>query len=126
MPFEVSFVKRLTVSDPDLYINDCCWGGDQVRDYLLPLVEGRFEKIQTTQEDWGWFIWFRKGEVRLAIDIFCDDAEKGEFRVRVSSERKKGWLFGRWEIDTPELEGLKNEVVARLSGWAGKVEVERV
>ena len=126
MPFEVSFVKRLTVSDPDLYINDCCWGGDQVRDYLLPLVEGRFEKIQTTQEDWGWFIWFRKGEVRLAIDIFCDDPEKGRFRVRVSSERKKGWLFGRCEIDTPELEGLKDQVVDRLSGWAGKVEVEAV
>lgn len=126
MPYELSFVKRLSVSDSEIYINDCCWGGDQVRDYLLPLVEGRFEKIQTTQEDWGWFIWFRKGEVRLAIDIFCDDPEQGQFRTRLSSERKKQWFFGRTEIDTPELESLKHEVVARLSAWVGNVEVERV
>ena len=126
MPYELSFRKQLTVADPDLYINDCCWGGDQVRDYLLPLVDGRFEKIQTTQEDWGWFIWFRKGEVELAIDIFCDDPKTGEFRVRVSSERKRGWLFERWETDTLELEGLKDEVVARLSAWAVEVKVERV
>jgi len=126
MPYELSFRKPLSVADPEAYINDCCWGGDQVRDYLLPMVEGRFEKIQTTQEDWGWFIWFRKGEVRLAIDIFCDNPKTGEFRVRLSSERKKGWIFGRWEIGTSELEELKDQVVARLSAWAGKVDVERV
>ena len=126
MPYELSFSKPLSVADPEVYINDCCWGGDQVRDYLLPMVEGRFEKIQTTQEDWGWFIWFRKGEVRLAIDIFCDNPETGEFRVRLSSERKKEWVFGRWEIDASELEELKDQVVARLSEWAGKVDVERV
>jgi hypothetical protein len=125
MAWELSFTKRLTVSGPELYINDCCWGGDQIRDYLLPLVEGCYEKIQTCQEDWGWFIWFRRPPVRLAIDIYCDDPEQGEFRVRLSAQRKR-WLFDRAEIDTPELERLKDEVVARLNQWVGKVEIERV
>ena len=56
--------------------------------------------------------------LRLAIDIYTDDFEQGAFRVRLSS-RKKEWLFYGPEIDTPELEELKNEVVARLSQWAG-------
>lgn len=125
MAYELSFTKRLTVPDPELYINDCCWGGDQVRDYLLPLVEGRFEKIQTCQEDWGWFIWFRKPPVRLSIDIYCDDPEQGQFRVRLYSQKKKRF-FDRSEVDTSELEELKEQVMARLSQWAGKVSVERV
>jgi len=125
MPYELSFTKRLTVSDPDSYLNDCCWRGDRVRDYLMPLVEGRFEKIQTCQEDWGRFIWFRKPALHLAIDIYYNDTEGGEFRVRLSAQRKK-WLFGRSEVDTPELEKLRDEVVARFSQWAGRVEVERV
>jgi hypothetical protein len=77
VPYELSFTKRLKVSDNDLYFNDCCWGGDQVRDSLLSLVEGHLYNIQTGQEDWGWFIWFRKPPIRLAIDIFCDDPEAG-------------------------------------------------
>jgi hypothetical protein len=125
MAYELSFTKRLTVSDSEMYINDCCWGGDQVRDYLLPLVEGRYEKIQTGQEDWGWYIWFRRSPLRFAIDIYCDDPERGEFRVRLSAQRKR-WPFDRSEIDTPELEELKEQVIARLTAWAGKVEIEWV
>jgi hypothetical protein len=125
VPYELSFAKRLTVPNSDLYINDCCWGGDQIRDYLFPLVEGRFENIQTGQEDWGWYLWFRKPPLRLAIDIYTDDFEQGEFRVRLFCQRKKGF-FDRSEIDTPELEKLKDEVVARLGHWAGRIEVQRI
>lgn len=125
MPYELSFVKRLAVGDPGIYINPCCWGGDQVRDYLQPLVDGRFQKIQTGQEDWGWFIWFRRAPVALAVDIFCVSPEEGSFRVRLSSRRKK-WLFDRSEIDTPELEQLKDQVVDRVQEWVGKVGVEHV
>ena len=125
MYYELSFTRRVALADPDFYINDCCRGGEQVRDYLQPIVEGRFERIQTGQEDWRWYLWFRRPLLRLAIDIYTDDFEQGAFRVRLSS-RKKEWFFYGPELDTPELEELKNEVVARLSQWAGKVEVELV
>ena len=72
MPYEIAFTKRLDVADTDVYINECCWGGDVVTEQLLPTVNARYEDVQRDQEDWGWFIWFRKGRTSLAIDVFCD------------------------------------------------------
>src|SRR6266581_9663232 len=88
VPYELSFVKKVAAKNPASYINECCWGDDVVRDQLLPLISGNFEDLQTHQEDWGWFIWFRNGPVRLAIDIFCDDPKTGAFRVHLSSWRR--------------------------------------
>ena len=70
VPYEIGLTKSVEVSDPSIYINDCCWGGDVVRDELLPLISQKFEDVVTEQEDWGWFIWFRRAQIRLAIDIF--------------------------------------------------------
>jgi hypothetical protein len=123
--YEISFTKPLVVADSDIYINDCCWGGDVVRDQLLPLVSSSYEKLQTGQEDWGWFLWFRRGPVRLAIDICCDNSTTGEFRVRLSSQVKRG-LFGRWEVATPQLEEIRRLVTSQLEAWAGKLHVELV
>ena len=122
MPYELSFTKKFSVPDEAIYINPCCWGGDVIRDRLLPLVETRYTEIMTAQEDWGWFIWFKRGEVSLAIDIHTDDPEIGAFRVLLYS-RKRKLLFFSQEIDTPELEELKDLVAAELQRWAGAIEV---
>lgn len=53
VPYEVTFRKNVVVSDNSIYINECCWGGDIIRDELLPVISSRFEVVQTEQEDWG-------------------------------------------------------------------------
>jgi len=118
MPYEVSFTKRVPIQDREDYINDCCVGGDAVRDRLLPAVQARYGDVDTNQEDWGWFIWFRTGHVSLAIDIFTDDAEKGDFRIHLTSRTKRLLVFDD-AVDTPELEDLRRLVVADLSDWVG-------
>ena len=118
MPYEISFTKRVPILDREQYINDCCIGGDVVVDQLLVSVQSRYADVQTNQEDWGWFIWFRKGKVRLAIDVFTDDSEAGAFRVHLTS-RTKRWLVLDSVIDTPELEDLRVQVASQLAVWAG-------
>jgi hypothetical protein len=125
VPYELSFTKAVRVANRDQYINECCVGGDVVRDELLPLVTGRYEDVQTEQEDWGWFIRFRKGPVRLAIDIFTDDPELGTFRIHLTARVKRFLTFQRVE-DGPELDELKDATVERLSAWAGTVSCEAI
>src|SRR5262245_4538379 len=118
MPYELSFTKRVSISDREQYINDCCVGGDVVVKQLLPSVRSRYTSIQTDQEDWGWFIWFRKGKVGLAIDVFTDDAETGTFRVHLTS-RTRRLLIGDSVADTPELEELRTVIELELTNWVG-------
>ena len=118
MPYELSFTKQFPVSDPDRYINECCWGGDVVLERLLPGISRVFEDVSTEQEDWGWFIWFKKGEVALAVDIFCDDSTLGQFRIHLTS-RKKRWLIGDSIVDLPELEAVRELVTSEIEGWCG-------
>lgn len=117
MPYQLEFKKQLAVEDIDLYFNECCIGGDQVTEILLPLVREGYSAIQHEQEDWGWFIWFRRNKEKLAIDVFCDDPESGSFRIFLTS-RKKGRFFGYKVTDTNELEVLKSKVAAQLNNWA--------
>ena len=94
VPYQLSFTAAVTVTDGrSRYINDCCWGGDVIRNRLMPVVAERYQEVRTEQEDWGWFIWFRDGAIRLAVDIFCDDIPSGAFRVRLTSRRKKANRF---------------------------------
>jgi hypothetical protein len=79
MHFELSFNKPITVVNKVSYLSDCCWGGDVIQDYLLPLISSKYENIRTGQEDWGWFLWFRRNNVQLAVDIFCDNIPGMEF-----------------------------------------------
>lgn len=118
MPYEVALRRKIDAADPDRYINPCCFGGDVVSDRLLPAVRNTYSSIQAEQEDWGWFIWFRKGDVRLAVDIFCDDPETGDFRIRLTSRRRRMIFFDR-EVDTAELEDLRALVVRELDAWTG-------
>jgi hypothetical protein len=118
VPYELSFTKRVTITDREQYINDCCIGGDVVLTELLPALRARYGDVEPNQEDWGWFIWFRKGDVGVAIDVFTDDPEQGEFRIHLTS-RVKRLLFLDTVVDTPELRELHDVVVAELSKWVG-------
>ena len=116
MPYEIAFTRLVPIADPDQYINPCCVGGDVVVDALLPAVRARYDDIQTNQEDWGWFIWFKQGKVKLAIDVHTDDGEAGEFRIRLTSQIKS-WITYK-EVDTPELEELREFVERELAAWS--------
>ena len=118
MPYEVSFAKRVAVSDREQYINECCVGGDSVVNRLLPSVRAHYVDIQTNQEDWGWFIWFRKGRVKLAIDVFTEDSEQGLFRMHLTSRTRRLLLFDA-VVDTSELEELRALVESELTAWIG-------
>ena len=118
MPYEVSFTKRVPIVDREQYINECCTGGDVVVNRLLPSVRSRYTDVQTNQEDWGWFIWFRQGKVKLAIDVFTDDPDEGAFRIHLTS-RTKRLLVVDTVVDTSELEELRALVVSELAAWVG-------
>lgn len=123
MPYEIAFTKPVAIVDREQYINECCVGGDIVVDALLPAIRPRYTDIQDNQEDWGWFIWFRKGGVKLAVDVFTDDPEAGAFRIMLSSSKKHLWMFDK-AAHTPELEELRTLVVAELERWqATKIRV---
>lgn len=125
MPYELSFTAPVQAGDPAVYINDCCWGGDVIRDRLLPIISRRYGGVMTEQEDWGWFIWFREGQTKMAVDIFCDDIQARQFRVRLTSRQRK-WLFLDRIVDTPQLDELRQSVVTCLSQWVGPVTSDRV
>jgi len=126
VPYELSFRKRLQNDDRESYINDCCIGGDVVVDQMLPAIRERYTDVQTAQEDWGWFIWFRTGGVNLAVDVFTDDDRAGDFRVRLTA-RIKRLLIMEAVVDTPELDELKGLVTSILTPWAeSAIAVQRV
>lgn len=118
MPYQLSFTKPVSIVDREQYINDCCIGGDLVVDRLLPSVRARYTDVRTNQEDWGWFIWFKKDKVALAIDVHTEDPDKGRFLVHLTS-RTKRLLISDKVVDTPELEELRTLVIGELSAWAG-------
>ncbi|MDJ0906434.1 MAG: hypothetical protein QNI96_10475 [Woeseiaceae bacterium] len=116
MPYELSFTKSLAVENPDIYWNECCWGGDYVSERLLPMVRGGYEGVWHDQEDWGWFIWFHDGDTKLAVDVYCDDPKTGTFRIFLTSQVRRP-LFGYRITDTDELFQLKTRVSKELESW---------
>ena len=118
MPYELTFSKVVKTPENADYINECCYGGDVIGEELLPYLEKRFGEIQFEQEDWGWFLWFSEGKVGLAVDIFCDDPESGEYRIMLTSRQKRSLLPDRI-VDTKELDELKAIVVPLLEKWSG-------
>ena len=126
MPYELSFTKLMELGDRDQYINECCIGGDVVSGALLTSIRSRYSAIHSGQEDWGWYIWFRKGDVRLAVDIFTDDPEVGSFRIHLTS-RVAHLLFFTRTVDTKELDELRAVVMSDLTAWVGSpVQVARL
>jgi hypothetical protein len=125
VPYEIAFSKVLVPPGNHDYINDCCFGGDVVSNWLLPEISKRYEQIQHDQEDWGWFIWIKSPNVSLAVDIFCDDPVSGEFRIHLTS-RKRRLLLPDVVADTPELDELKHLVISEVEKWAGACRTERI
>jgi hypothetical protein len=117
MPYIVTFVKPVRITDLEQYINDCCIGGDIVLDRLLPSLRERYgENLQSNQEDWGWFAWFDHSGVKLAVDVHTDDHSTGEFQIHLTSRRPR-FLLGSKVDDTPELEELRELVLSQLRSW---------
>lgn len=117
MPYALTFSKQVEIADPDVYINDCCIGGDVVLDRLLPPLKRRYgNDLQSNQEDWGWFAWFNEGPVKLAVDIFTDDHKNLKFQVLLTSRRPRLILRDRVE-DGAELDFLRELVVRELTEW---------
>jgi len=126
MPYIVNFTKPVQVTDRDQYINDCCIGGDLVLAQLLPALEERYGELQSNQEDWGWFAWFEQSGIRLAVDVHTVDDSVGEFQIHLTSRKPRVFLGSKVQ-DTPELESLRDLVVARLKVWeVGSLEIVRV
>ncbi|MYN44759.1 hypothetical protein GTP23_06690 [Pseudoduganella sp. FT93W] len=115
MPYELSFVKSIAQVERESYCNNCCVGGDLIAEALLPALTPRYGELDPIEEDWGWHIGFKYADVKLAVDIFCDDPDKGEFRVHLTS-RVRGF-FGSKVRDTPELEILKRMLIDAISAW---------
>ncbi|WP_410497945.1 hypothetical protein [Chitinibacter sp. S2-10] len=126
MPYSLTFQKSVEIIDPEQYFNDCCIGGDVVLEQLLPTLNSQYCDIEANQEDWGWFAWFEKSGVKLAVDIFTDDQVANLFQIHLTS-RKPRLLFGTTVQDTPELEELRQIVEKQLNAWpVDKLNIERV
>ncbi|WP_133157058.1 hypothetical protein [Hydrogenophaga pseudoflava] len=117
MPYVIGFSKPVQIADADLYINDCCIGGDIVLERLLPALRDHYgNSLQADQEDWGWFIWFEELGTKLAVDIHTEDAERGEFKIHLTASRSR-FFFGPKIQDTPELEQLRDLILLQLQSW---------
>jgi hypothetical protein len=127
MPYILSFAKPIGASSREPYINECCVGGDIVLEQLMPTLRQHYgEDVHPVQEDWGWFAWFERDGIKLAVDVHTDDADAGEFRIHLTSRRPRR-LFGAKVEDTPELERLRDHVVSGLNEWGvAHLSVERV
>jgi hypothetical protein len=126
VPYAIAFRKAIAIADLGQYINDCCVGGDRVLDQLLPSLRQRYHDVEANQVDWGWFAWFEKSGVKLAVDVFANNPVTGEFLVHLTS-RKPRLLLGARIEDTPELEELRNTIVNDLESWSvDELMVERV
>jgi hypothetical protein len=126
MPYALTFRKQVQIADREQYINECCIGGDVVLDRLLPSLRSTYGELQSNQEDWGWFAWFERSAVKLAVDVFTDDPQTGQFQMHLTS-RKPRMLFGSKVEDTPELEGLRELVMKELEAWpVADLRIERV
>ena len=112
MPYILQFTKPVAITDREQYINECCVGGDRIVEALMPAVRERYQDIESAQEDWGWFIWCKQGPLLLAIDVFTDNAEAGQFRVCLTTRVKR--FFGYRDADTPALDELRAFVESAL------------
>ena len=116
MPYILTFSRQVEVADSDLYINDCCIGGDVVLDRLLPSLKSRYgNDLQSNQEDWGWFAWLEDGPFKLAVDIAAGD-DPSTFQVLLTS-RRPGFIFGERVEDGAELDALRDLVMQQLTDW---------
>lgn len=116
MPYTLNFNKNVEIEDREKYINECCVGGDIVLDQLLPALRKQYGELQSEQEDWGWFAWFKQADINLAVDVFTENDKTGSFQILLTS-RVPRFLFGHKTRDTPELQELKSLIISQLRSW---------
>ncbi len=117
MPYEISFQKQIEIKDEDVYFNECCYGGNVIADRLLPSIRERYKDVLSNQEDWGWFIWFKKDGYKLSIDIFCDNYSAAEYRIYITSQRRRYLIFEQL-VDDEEIEKIKELVLENIDEWS--------
>ena len=88
MPYEITFRKKVNYGGEEKYFNECCFGGDLIVEKILPFIRENYRDAQSEQEDWGWYIWFKRDNGSLAIDVFCDDPVMGEYRVHITLRKE--------------------------------------
>jgi hypothetical protein len=117
MPYVIRFTRPVQITDRDRYFNDCCVGGDIVLErLLLPMRERYGIELKPDQEDWGWFVWFGQAGIKLAVDVHTEDHMLWKFQLQLTSRRPR-FLLGDKVHDTPELEQLRELVIAQLRSW---------
>jgi hypothetical protein len=131
--YAIVFKKEIRPDAPSIegepeYINECCRGGDVVAERLRAALVEAFENVALGQEDWGWYVEARRGDVRLWLRVYQHAEAGDEWLVNIETRRARPWLgvLGlTYLVDTPELEEAKRIVVSRLDGWiVGTCEVE--
>lgn len=126
MPYALSFTRPVVVAAREHYINDCCVGGDLVLERLMPALRERYGALESNQEDWGWYAWFEHDGVKLAVDIFTNDEQTGEFQLHLTSRLPRLLLPAKVQ-DMPELETLRDLVTRELGIWpVTRLEVSHV
>jgi hypothetical protein len=125
MAYQMEVTTKVHVVHPEIYINDCCWGGDVVCDRLLPAISATnlYESVKTGQEDWGWYIWMQQGRAMTRIHIQCDDKDAGEFRIQLFASKKR-WLLWK-DIDTPDVERVHQLIISEIKKWGTIKSVQR-
>jgi hypothetical protein len=88
-----------TTEPKDYFINDCCFGDDVAKWLITELRKrGVAAEEQPGQEDFGWYINFRAGELRYCLLISYRPGEDGELGDwMLTLERicgALGFLFG--------------------------------
>jgi len=126
MPYAIRFIRPVVIAAREHYINDCCVGGDVVLERLLPALRERYGVLESNQEDWGWYAWFEHEGVRLAVDIFTNDEQTGEFELHLTSRLPRLLLPAKVQ-DMPELDTLRDMVAHELGVWpVTRLEIEHV
>jgi hypothetical protein len=124
MAYEIEFTAKVSVTDDEAYINDCCWGADVIRDRLLPVLStNMYDSVRTGQEDWGWYIWMRRAKELTRVHIQCDNKEDGLFRIQVYSSIRK-WLHWK-DIDLPEVERTNKTILVEIKKWGALKRVQK-
>ncbi len=122
MPYDLRFSKAFKTEDKGQYLNECCVGGDIV---LAEIQKAPFvslqanEKVSHGQEDWGWYLWFWRGNAKFEISICLDEDDNQEFRIHIIRQIKAG-LFSKKMEDNEELKTIQNEVKVQIESWTGK------
>lgn len=123
MDFEWTVLKTFTDIPEREYINDCCFGCDEILNQIKPEIASAMkidaEKITIYQEDWGWALEFSKDDIFyfLGLNNVGESENKTDFTVLFEATKKvKKFLFTKSVEATSEL----NEFIEIITNIAKK------